>query len=236
MKFDNNTNLSAIHADDDNQLPRYPPRAILTEKQAAEIYQYRISNSRFSPLGSATIIARKYNVSPKTVRDIWNRRTWTQETRHLWSEDQQAMVRRDNRRCSTSSASNSSDSEHEPACGRSSSASRRPSRAPIAWIENRDSGCGSSWCDFFVNSIKRSGSSEEWGGHFQQPTAELVRDFGCCTAAAGPSVDEEEVEAGCGEGWGSPSLWRWEAGVGAWDFPCALGGSEDPFHGDWPHW
>jgi hypothetical protein len=37
--------------------------------------------------------AKKYNVSPKTIRDILNRRTWTKETRHLWAQDEQASIR-----------------------------------------------------------------------------------------------------------------------------------------------
>jgi hypothetical protein len=34
--------------------------------------------------------SKKYNVSPKSIRDILNRRTWTKETRHLWAQDQPA--------------------------------------------------------------------------------------------------------------------------------------------------
>jgi hypothetical protein len=33
--------------------------------------------------GHSTIIAKKYNVSPKTVRDIWNNRTWTSVTHQI---------------------------------------------------------------------------------------------------------------------------------------------------------
>ncbi len=37
--------------------------------------------------------AKKYNVSPKTIRDVLNRRTWAKETRHLWAKDEQASLR-----------------------------------------------------------------------------------------------------------------------------------------------
>jgi hypothetical protein len=33
------------------------------------------------------------DVSPKAIRDIWNRRTWAAETQHLWGEGEVAMVR-----------------------------------------------------------------------------------------------------------------------------------------------
>ena len=33
-------------------------------------------------------------MSPKAIRDIWNRRTWTQETRHLWIEGESQFIRR----------------------------------------------------------------------------------------------------------------------------------------------
>jgi hypothetical protein len=69
------------------------PRAILSEEQVVEIYQYQWTKpNRFNydPLltGRASAVAIKYNVSPKAIRDIWNRRTWKAETRHLWLADE----------------------------------------------------------------------------------------------------------------------------------------------------
>ena len=54
------------------------PRAVLTEKEAIEIYcfKYSLSSSDLS----SNRIARKYGVSPKTIRDIWNGRTWKRST------------------------------------------------------------------------------------------------------------------------------------------------------------
>ena len=61
-------------------------KRILTEKQAKEIYQIYLAD--FSPSssfmeaknGTSTQLASIYGVSPKTIRDIWNRRTWTSVT------------------------------------------------------------------------------------------------------------------------------------------------------------
>jgi hypothetical protein len=36
---------------------------------------------------SSVFVANLFDVSPKTIRDIWNHRTWQKETRHLWSEN-----------------------------------------------------------------------------------------------------------------------------------------------------
>jgi hypothetical protein len=66
---------------------RCHPRAVLTVQQAIEIYQ--------SPrlIGNVAMQAQKYNVSPKTIRDILNRRTWARETRHLWAQGEQSSIR-----------------------------------------------------------------------------------------------------------------------------------------------
>jgi hypothetical protein len=74
------------------------PRAVLTEAQAIEIYAHGQTMKKYGvdPLkhGQSVALAKQYNVSPKTIRDIWNRRTWTQETRHLWGETEAPMIRR----------------------------------------------------------------------------------------------------------------------------------------------
>ena len=61
-------------------------KRILTEKQAKEIYQIYLAKFSFSSSfmkaknGTSTQLASIYGVSPKTIRDIWNRRTWTSVT------------------------------------------------------------------------------------------------------------------------------------------------------------
>lgn len=73
---------------------RFRPRALLTEADAIQIYLCRPAKSSRSYSGkAATQLAEQFNVSPKAIRDIWNRRTWAPETRHLWNEGEFAMVR-----------------------------------------------------------------------------------------------------------------------------------------------
>ena len=62
---------------------RIKTRAILTRDLAREIYQYKIVNMQAvaSAIGRhACILAGKYGVSEKTIRDVWTARTWSEET------------------------------------------------------------------------------------------------------------------------------------------------------------
>ena len=70
------------------------PRAVLNEAKVIEIYKLRqsIDRYRLQPSRSAAL-ASYFNVSPKAIRDIWNRRTWANETRHLWTEDERPTPR-----------------------------------------------------------------------------------------------------------------------------------------------
>ena len=72
-----------------------PSRIILTPQLALEIYSHKLLLQTPRDFGScfeaarllkgqSTHIGRKYNVSAKTIRDIWNRRTWTFATCSLW--------------------------------------------------------------------------------------------------------------------------------------------------------
>ncbi len=67
---------------------------VLNPTRAAEIYmqkaallapdQYPSCLTGPKIKGQSVHIGQKYNVSAKTIRDIWNRRTWTFATCHLW--------------------------------------------------------------------------------------------------------------------------------------------------------
>jgi hypothetical protein len=61
---------------------KHPFVVILNAAQARSIYLLRSPASAApemqSVAGKSTIVAELYRVSPKTIRDIWNRKTWTQ--------------------------------------------------------------------------------------------------------------------------------------------------------------
>ncbi len=67
---------------------KHPFVVILNAVQARSIYMLRSTSSAApemqSVAGKSTIVAELYRVSPKTIRDIWNRKTWTQVTFFTW--------------------------------------------------------------------------------------------------------------------------------------------------------
>ena len=75
-------------------------RILLNRATAMEIYQHKIRltvpmSYKASILsyhskvrGESSVLAKQYGVSPKTIRDIWNRKSWTEATAALWHLDQ----------------------------------------------------------------------------------------------------------------------------------------------------
>jgi hypothetical protein len=61
-------------------------RIILSEENARQIYECKQALAGSNARGVSSQVALFYNVSPKTVRDIWNRITWKFATCHLWSD------------------------------------------------------------------------------------------------------------------------------------------------------
>ena len=65
---------------------------VLTPQQVIDIFLYKIttpakSHATVRPKQGndcSILIGKIYNVSAKTIRDIWNRRSWRRETFHLW--------------------------------------------------------------------------------------------------------------------------------------------------------
>ena len=71
-------------------------RITLNDHRAAEIYQCKIELLQtFAPFrapsallkGQSMRISYMFDVSPKTIRDVWNRLTWQSATRHLWTKE-----------------------------------------------------------------------------------------------------------------------------------------------------
>ena len=55
-------------------------RAILTQLQAIEIFRFRYECSLSMMVSSASVVAKRYGVNERTIRDIWKQRTWTHAT------------------------------------------------------------------------------------------------------------------------------------------------------------
>ena len=80
----------------DQYLPK--KRALLTDDQAAEIFNLRVTVGQDTSIAQhrfftsrSIAVSQMYGVSPKAVRDIWNKRTWRHATRSLWTEDDAAQ-------------------------------------------------------------------------------------------------------------------------------------------------
>jgi hypothetical protein len=72
------------------------PRIVLNQNLAVEVYRCKLElleNHLSAPgphnilQGQSTRVSLMFDVSPKTIRDIWNHRTWQRATCHLWGEE-----------------------------------------------------------------------------------------------------------------------------------------------------
>ena len=79
-------------------------RCILSASQASEIYKLRFlastsasdPNSTGHEISYSILLAAQYGVSSKTIRDIWNRKTWINATRQLFDQEQACPIGIDN--------------------------------------------------------------------------------------------------------------------------------------------
>ena len=66
-------------------------KVLLTTDQVLEIYKCKLAfekyNNGIRTRGLSVSVSRMYQVSPKTIRDIWNHITWKPVTCHLWRSD-----------------------------------------------------------------------------------------------------------------------------------------------------
>ena len=70
---------------------------MITEQLAVEIYKVksRLSTTSYSGnnlvrtlTGESMRLAKTYGVTPRTIQNIWNRRSWGYVTKSLWSADE----------------------------------------------------------------------------------------------------------------------------------------------------
>jgi hypothetical protein len=77
---------------------------MLTERDAVAIYEikvelkYRIMKEALSPRNFSSLwgqtgpISKRYGVSARTVKYIWNRQTWAHVTNHLWDDEPEIEI------------------------------------------------------------------------------------------------------------------------------------------------
>ena len=214
------------------------PRALLTKQQATEIYMIGklVRRMGIDPmLGSRSAqIAKTYGVSPKAIRDIWNRRTWQNETRHLWDKHEQPVIRYRrpvllSNHCELLSASWES-------CGTDRSLARSEELAAQSlstsertepWLTRCVTGstiCAYS-CDEQEIDLQRVGNGAPASFTLPPSAANLpppkIPQYSQGAVAQGDCFQAAAAE--------------WEGPFG----PCLPPASEcdaDPFHADWPYW
>jgi hypothetical protein len=63
-------------------------RVVLSQEQAIEIYRLKETHGFSSQHTASTKLSRRYNVSPKAIRDIWKGRSWLSATSFLWKVEE----------------------------------------------------------------------------------------------------------------------------------------------------
>lgn len=66
---------------------------VLNEKLALEIYKCKHVYADSNIKGKSVPVSKRFGVSPKTVRDIWTRRTWANATCAVWSENEVEIIK-----------------------------------------------------------------------------------------------------------------------------------------------
>jgi hypothetical protein len=66
-----------------------------------------------TPSNAAITLSKRFNVSPKTIRDIWNRATWVKATRHAWTVEEEADYVQSQSAISRASDGNSTSTDHD---------------------------------------------------------------------------------------------------------------------------
>jgi hypothetical protein len=195
---------------------RFHPRALLAAKQAMEIYGDRIPSFR----GKIAMQAKKYNVSPKTIRDILNRRTWAKETRHLWAQDEQASIRAPKTKISPGPVRASSMYYTDGAAHRASS-SLADAHLSYQSPDDRESLTEAQWAEL---------SNSKQNDHQILSSAVTTPPFPTNLHLAPPAEPMPHQF--------KPDLYdaAWPPALFFLPEECRSGTSDDPFHFDWPNW
>ena len=65
----------------DKDLEPQVRRARLSPHQAIRIFMLRRTKTKYT----AAMLAAKYGITPKAIRDIWTRKSWVRDTRPYWT-------------------------------------------------------------------------------------------------------------------------------------------------------
>ena len=215
------------------------PRAILTEKQAIEIFNIkgRISLSAHQNQlltgTSASSVARIYGVSERTVRDIWKGRTWCRSTLNFDSNK---------------SAINGIKKPGRPKGSRDTKP--RKKKSMIHFFRNDQGISGQSCQPAVAPSNKQISGDALCSGPFYLmaavPLDQQVFGHGLCSTARRFSVPDDDFKID-GKDSSSATVGKLDtnqvqgdsldAQLHSWHLqPSSLNAVADPFHSDWDFW
>ena len=245
---------------------------ILSASDAENIYMEKllINNSNAGGLakasggclkGKSVPVAARFGVSSKTIRDIWNRRTWPRATCHLWCLDiadsarNQYSVDRwtkvnpslldcDNIRIRVQLISLSR--AHCQILAKPSTPGRpkgsldsKPRKRRTITPSSMQHDCCTWPCEQPV--AEQMGDAAHWRLSTDCPTVPAVMEP---TRPSPPTIQEPPPSSAL------PFLWRVACAEAAFERDCQCGSAvivadsglevrcamADPFHGDWAHW
>ena len=213
-----------------------PRRTVLTEQEAVGIYRRKPQDANFKGVptrnSKSRLLAVHFGVSPKTVRDIWNQKTWTFATIGLWN----GHANQNHEFQNQALVSAPQHGENPGMCRNKS-----PLRAYTQYFQaarSHDICLRQSKALIHINASAESASAASSlpAATLQTHNSLSPTDLRCCTFrdASGPPSHRPRLCSAASDTWrcGSEQLIdAVEALEGAWGV-----GASDPFHDDWPHW
>ena len=250
-----------------NRVKKIATEKMLTESEAVAIYEikiqlkYRImaefsSPRNFSSLwGQTGPISKRYGVSSRTVKYIWNRQTWAHVTNHLWPDEPEIeYLKRSSRLPERIKCSSHSETSNQPEAW-----SVEPSLTPSPAANP----CTTASSPFEPTTPSTDGLSEaiwETADSVSGTAAPWTPPIADRTSGGRPerlpqSADPPQiakyapcvcipVESLLRRAFSEPSAPAAIPAAGPapadppppWPDPAPLDAEKDPFHGDWPHW
>ena len=220
---------------------------MLTEKQAAEIYMLKLSQrTRHSNVlspdrcmrslrGKCGLVAKTYGVSPRSVRDIWNRYTWEEATCHLWENEQAGAIK------ISETFQKKSSCHHQKRPTGSQRTNPCDKQGDLVWSSCKEA----KEADFLLRgSCVVSHATDEliclddiFDDIAVSEHSESEADAGSCMQASPGHGMQALSNVGSGDG-SLCGIWptSFEPEI-LWLEPAALPGNVvDPFYADWPYW
>ena len=240
-------NLLRPHAELQMQEQNQPhrPRAVLSYADVIEIFKCRKQNPTIRQSKSASELATIFKISPKTVRDIWNRRTWICETKPLWSAGDTPKLRTKNGRISFPDKPIASNPNDSPIGDFRNISHDKRQTQPDCCQEQLTSNETKKMHHFFSYTLLDAGLSHDnrIANQSQGRYAPQVPEHGHNNASFVTSKPTVKISSHCSaplplllpDTTPQPEA-QGTVAAAAWAFQGVCDTEDDPFRHDWPYW